>query len=67
MSINDFSKQEFSDIMAWFNLAWIDPVFKEMFPEFSSLLEKGENYSLEDRINIIELHRKIIKMIMKVM
>ncbi len=63
LSINDFSKQEFSDIMAWFNLAWIDPVFKEIFPEFSSLLEKGENYSLEDRINIIELHRKIIKMI----
>lgn len=61
--IEDFSDQEFSDIMAWFNLAWIDPVFIEMFPEVSNLISKGENYSLEDRIEIIEIHRKIIRMI----
>ena len=62
-NIEDFSDQEYSDIMAWFNLAWVDPMYKKMFPEFKKLLEKGENYTLKDRINIIEFHRKIIRMI----
>lgn len=61
--INDFSKQDYSDIMAWFNLVWIDPIYKEIFPEFKELLDKRENYSLKDRLDIIELHRKIIRMI----
>lgn len=62
-NICDFSDQEYSDIMAWFNLAWIDPGYKEKFPEFRKLLKKGSNYTFEDRIEIIELHRKIIRMI----
>lgn len=62
-NICDFSDQEYSDIMAWFNLVWIDPVYKEKFSEFKKLLEKGGNYTFNDRIEIIELHRKIIRMI----
>lgn len=61
--INEFSDQEYSDIMAWFNLAWIDPVYKDMFPELKSLLEKGKNYTIQDRYDIIEIHRKIIRLI----
>lgn len=61
--IKSFSDQEYADTMAWFNLAWIDPIYQDMFPEFKKLLKKGQNYTLEDRISIIELHRKIIKMI----
>lgn len=63
VNINDFSEQEYSDIMAWFNLAWIDPIYKEKFPEFKSLLEKGKDFTFKDRIDIMELHRKIIRMI----
>lgn len=62
-NICDFSDQEYSDIMAWFNLVWIDPSYKAKFPEFKKLLKKGKNYTFEDRIEIIELHRKIIRMI----
>lgn len=62
-NIEDFSPQEYSDIMAWFNLAWIDPVYKEIFPELKKLLNKGKDYTLQDRLEIIKLHRKIIKQI----
>lgn len=62
-NIYDFSEQEYSDIMVWFNLVWIDPVYKKIFPEFKKLIEKGGNYTFTDRIEIIELHRKIIRMI----
>lgn len=62
-NINDFSDQEYSDIMAWFNLAWLDPSHKERFPEIIRLVEKEQNYTLEDRLEIIEIHRKIIRLI----
>ncbi len=63
INIDDFSNQEYSDIMAWFNLAWIDPSHKARFPELVKFANKGKNFTLKDRVAIIELHRKIIKMI----
>lgn len=62
-SIDDFSDQEYSDIMAWFNLAWIDPIYRKMYPELNKLYEKKENYTFKDRIDIIEFHREIIRKI----
>lgn len=62
-NVDAFSDQEYSDIMALFNLVWIDSMFKNIFPELNELLDKKENYTLKDRIKIIELHRKIIGMI----
>lgn len=62
VNIDSFSEQEYSNIMAWFNLAWLDPGYKFVFPELQEILNK-ENFSLEDRIAIIEFHRKIIRMI----
>lgn len=63
VNINDFSEQEFSDIMAWFNLAWFDPTHKSKYPELKELLNKGTGYTLHDRIRIIELQREIIRQI----
>lgn len=63
INIESFSSQEYSDIMMWHNLAWIDSIYKDLFPEFKKLIKKEKNYTLEDRIEIIELHRKIIRMI----
>ena len=62
-NIDIFSPQEYSDLMALFNLAWIDPSFKNMYPEIKALIKKGKNYSLSDRIKIIEIHRDIIRKI----
>ncbi len=58
-----FSNQEYSDIMALFNLAWIDPSFKTSNRELKNLVKKGHNYSLQDRLKIIEIQRNIIKKI----
>lgn len=61
--INTFSPQEYSDLMALFNLVWIDPVFKNEYPDLKKLIKKGKNYSLSDRIRIIDIHRDIIRRI----
>ena len=61
ISVDDFSNQELSDLMALFNLSWIDITHYEKYPEIKELVDKGHNYSQEDRIRIIEIHREIIK------
>lgn len=64
--INDvsiLSNQEYADLMALFNLAWIDPSFKTSNSELKKLVKKEKNYTLEDRICIIEIQREIIRKI----
>lgn len=58
-----FSNQEYADLMALFNLAWIDPSFKTSNSELKKLVKKGKDYTLEDRIAIIQIQRDIIKKI----
>ncbi len=59
----DFSNQEYSDIMALFNLSWFDPLHIEQNQEIAALVSKERDYSLEDRIRIIELQRDIMRRI----
>ncbi len=61
--IDAFTDQEYSDLMALFNLAWIDPSYKTSNADLKRLVKKGKNYTLEDRIQIIEIQREIIKKI----
>ena len=61
VDINSFSEQEYSDIMALFNLVWIDPIYQNIYPELKSLIKKGKNYTHKDRIDIIEIHREIME------
>jgi len=61
--INEYSEQEYSDIMAWFNLAWFDPVYGKIYPELQALADKGSGYTLEDRETIIKYQYEIIKQI----
>ena len=56
----DFSEQEISDLMALFNLVWIDSVHYSRYPRLQELWDKQYNYSIEDRIEIINIHRQII-------
>ncbi len=62
-SLDLFTNQEYSDLMALFNLAWFDPTHKSKYPLLKKLFKKGKNYTLEDRENIIEIQRDIIRKI----
>ncbi len=61
--INDFSPQEYSDLMALFNLAWIDNSHIKDYPELKALYKKGSGFTLDDRRKIIEIQRDIIRKI----
>ncbi len=55
----NWSRQDYSDLLAWHNLAWIDPIFWDD-PEIASWLERGKNFTLGDREKIYAKQREII-------
>ena len=59
--IDDFNAQEYADLMAVFNLVWIDPVHYQRYPRLQELWNKKDCYTKDDRIEIIEIHRQIIR------
>ncbi len=58
-----FSDAEIRDLQVWFNLTWIDRDFFEIFPDLNRLLEKGENFTEEDKKIVLELQLEILKLI----
>ena len=57
----DYTEQEYSDIIALFNLSWIDPSHRSKYEGLEELINKGSNYTLEDRRKIIDIHKRIMK------
>ncbi|MDD5545763.1 MAG: glycoside hydrolase family 57 protein [Candidatus Omnitrophica bacterium] len=48
-AIKRFTPQDFTDLQLLFNLAWIDPVFREKDPQLKELAGKGKYFSEEDK------------------
>ena len=63
VNVDDFTDQEYSDIIFWFNVAWIDPVWFEEYPKLKSLVKKQKGYTIKDRKYVIDVHLDIIKKI----
>ncbi|MGB5595593.1 MAG: glycoside hydrolase, partial [Crocosphaera sp.] len=61
--LENWTVHDYSDLLAWHNLAWIDPIFREKDPEIAAWFEKGKGFSLNDRQRIIAKHREIISQI----
>jgi alpha-amylase/alpha-mannosidase (GH57 family) len=53
---------DYSDLLAWHNLAWIDPVFWDD-PEIAAWLKQGRNFTLSDRQRIYSKQREILSRI----
>jgi alpha-amylase/alpha-mannosidase (GH57 family) len=53
---------DYTDLLAWHNLAWIDPLFWDD-PEIAAWLEQGRNFTLSDRQRIYSKQREILSRI----
>jgi len=60
-SPDDFSETEISDLMALFNLVWIDSIHFERYPRLQKLWNKQSGYTREERIEIIDIQKQIIR------
>ncbi|MEM9136886.1 MAG: glycoside hydrolase [Cyanobacteria bacterium P01_F01_bin.42] len=55
----NWTEADYGDLMAWHNLAWIDPLFWDD-PDIAAWLEQGKGFGLSDRQRIIAKQREII-------
>lgn len=59
-----FTEGDFLDLQVFFNLCWIDPLFRNTDPFLKMLSEKGRHYSEEDKrtlfVKQMEILRRII-------
>ncbi|MBD2691719.1 glycoside hydrolase [Anabaena catenula] len=53
---------DYGDLLAWHNLAWIDPLFWDD-PEIAAWLQQGRNFTLSDRQRIYSKQRQILSRI----
>ncbi|MDH6059372.1 glycoside hydrolase [Chrysosporum bergii ANA360D] len=53
---------DYTDLLAWHNLAWIDPLFWDD-PEIAAWLKQGRNFTLSDRQRIYSKQREILSRI----
>jgi len=60
--LRNWNSWDYGDLLAWHNLAWIDPLFWDD-PEIAKWLTQGKNFNLNDRQGIINKQREIIQRI----
>ncbi|MFQ5509722.1 MAG: glycoside hydrolase [Leptospirillia bacterium] len=58
-----FTEQDFTDLQVWFNLAWCDPHFHRTDPVIRKLVEKGRDYTAEDKAALMARHQAILGMV----
>jgi alpha-amylase/alpha-mannosidase (GH57 family) len=60
--LDNWTEQDYSDLLAWHNLAWIDPLFWDD-PEIEAWLKQGRKFTLGDRQRIFSKQREILSRI----
>ncbi|MDD4941566.1 MAG: glycoside hydrolase family 57 protein [Candidatus Omnitrophica bacterium] len=55
-----FTDQDILDLQVWFNLAWIDPYFREKMPQLQAAVNKGRFFSEEDKRAVLDAHLQIL-------
>ena len=58
---NEFSTQEYLDLQLWFNLAWIDPSFRQNIPELKKIVLKERFFNEEDKQIVLTNQLNILK------
>ncbi|GAC1489438.1 MAG: hypothetical protein NVS2B14_00690 [Chamaesiphon sp.] len=60
--LENWSLQDYSDLLAWHNLAWFDPLFWDD-PDIDRWLKQGKDFTLGDRQRIYSKQREIMSRI----
>lgn len=59
----EFSDEDIRDLQVWFNLAWIDPMFRQEFPELRAMTAKARFFAEEDKRLVLDKQLDIIRQI----
>lgn len=59
-AVRAFTHQEWTDLAVWFNLAWVDPSWRETEPLLERLIAKDRGFDADDTRQLAELHRSLM-------
>ncbi len=54
-----FSPSDWRDLQTWFNLAWCGFSARREYPELEELRRQGRDFSEEQKLRVLDLHRQI--------
>jgi len=63
-AINYVNSQFFADILVWYHLAWMGETVKLTDLRVQRLIEKGSSFSLDDRVEILEIIRDLLSTVL---
>ncbi len=58
-----FSEADFLDLQVFFNLCWIDPFFRQNDAFLKMLVEKGRNFTEDEKVLLLQKQMEILKRI----
>jgi len=59
----EFSTQDYLDLQVCFNLAWVDPSFRQIIPELKKIVLKERFFSETDKQTVLDKQLQILKQI----
>ena len=60
-ALRRFNERDLRDLQVWFNLTWVHPLAIERDELLRSLVEKGRNFSEEEKLALLERHLDILR------
>ncbi len=64
-AIMDLDNQYLVDLLVWYHLAWMGETVRRSDFRIQQLIEKGKNYSLEDRYRVLEVIGGLLDTVLK--
>ena len=59
-TIENFTEQDILDLQVLFNLAWFGFTLREEEPLIKALIQKGSNYTEDDKKQLLDIQRKVL-------
>lgn len=60
-SKKEFNTQDYLDLQVWFNLAWIDPSFRQSIPQLRAAVYKARFFNEQDKKEVLDSQIEILK------
>jgi alpha-amylase/alpha-mannosidase (GH57 family) len=64
-NLPSWTDEDIRDVQLLFNLAWIDPLYYDEYPELRQIRSKGRNFSQDDVLAVINVQMKIMERLIK--
>lgn len=55
-----YNEADFRDLQVWYNLAWIDPLYRNSDEAIRKLMAKGRDFSEEDKQTVLRKHDELM-------